>query len=205
MKKTNKSAIMAWIFFAAWTVPLGADAGTFTFFGKDAFAAMSDSNGAGLSMSLGVFEASTLGASSMNGAGAFVVGTNYLSNQCWFGFGTTDDLKFAASDVRHVTASGSVNMTWFEFCSTFSSAHTSFTETVTFNGNWSAVRDLTARDWGTGHREYGDFKNDSVFDEIVAPATVTGGTIQSPAFGGVNPAAGEVGDAKAHSVQVVAP
>lgn len=205
MKKMTKSAIMACTVVAALAAPPGAAAGTFTFSGKDTFATMSDSNGAGLSMSLGVFEASTLGASSMNGAGVFVVGTNYMSNQCWFGFGSTDNLKFAVPDLKHVTASGSVTMTWFEFCNTFSSKHTSFTETVTFNGNWSAVRDLTARDWGTGHLEYGNFKDDSVFDEVVAPATVTGGTIQSPAFGGVNPASGEVGDAKAHSVQIVAP
>lgn len=202
MKKMKiKSVLAASLLFAALTASPGAAAGAFTFLGQNTFATALGTNGIGLTLSLDAFQAATTAVSRAPSASVLVIGTNYTQAQCWFGFGHSNSIQFSSLDAKHVMASGSVTMNWFEFCTTFAS----FTETLTFSGSWSALQELTARRKGAIRSEYGTVVDDSSYDETVAPATVAGGYIVSPAFGAVNPGGGDVGVAKEHSVQITTP
>lgn len=206
MNMTIKSAIAACGFLVAVSVPLTAAAEAIVFSGKDAFGAMSGSSGDGnLYLDVVSFESTTQSKSNKtSSSGAYLYGSYYTGSECWYGFGFADNiqLKFDAkgSLPKQVTASGEVLVTWIEYCN---APYSEFTETVTFNGDMTAMRDQASHSWGTNHYEYGNIiKVNDNFNYSSTPAAVSASSISSPAFGTVTPSWGYVGTSKGHSVQI---
>lgn len=201
MKTNMKSAIAACGFLAAVSAPLTAGADTFVFSGKGAFGNMWGSNGS-LYLEANAFENATKSKSDKTtSAGASVYGSNYDGSSCWYGYGFTELIEFAkqGSLPEQVSASGSVPVTWDDYCG----GQQSFTETVPFDMDLSALTDQASSNWGTTHYEYGNTKVNSHFDYSSAPAAPNASSISSPAFGTVNPSYGYVGRSKSHDVQII--
>ena len=207
MTTTIKSTIAVCGFLAAVSAPLTAGADTSVFFGKDAYGYISGSNG-NLSLQAYSFEGATKSKSDKtNSSGAYIYGSNYTGSECWDGYGFTDTIQFqfkktTGSLPKQLTASGSVLLTWVEYC-TGSYPYPSFTETVTFNMDLRAMIDQAYSIWSADHSEYGNVKTNGHYDYSYAPAAaVNGSSISSPAFGTVTPSNGEIGRSKGHIVEI---
>ncbi len=201
MNTIIKTVIAAGGLIAAVLVPLTADADTTIFSGKGSSASVSGSNGT-LSLYASAFANTTQSKSNKtNSSGASLSGTNYTGSQCWYGYGSTDTIEFRATGPlpKRVTASGSVLVTWYEFCSLF----TSITETVTFNIDASAMTDQVYQNRTTSQYEFGNTKVNSNYDYSFAPASGAASSISSPTFGTVIPNSGSVGQSRQHNVQII--
>jgi hypothetical protein len=183
--------------------PLTAGAGTTNFSGKGAYGDVGnfgDWNG-GVALEVFAFEnATSSGSNKTNSSGAEVLGFSDNGGSCWSGYGVTDTIQFTATSSipRQVTASGSAQVTWDDYCN----GQPSFTETVPFVMNLSAVRDDVESQLTTSHTEYGNIKINGHSDFSRAGATSSASSITSPAFGTVTPSFGFVGHSReiAHTI-----
>ncbi len=197
--RNSIKAVCACAFFAA---ALAAAADTFVFYGRGSFGDMSGQNG-NLSMDIYATETSSqIGPDKAVSPGALFSGTYYTATKCWYGYGETTSIQFKATGPlpNQLTASGSIAVTWVNYCG----APSSFTETITFSGDWSAITDQANLQYFATHSQYGNTVRLNVHNvSNSAPATVSGGTISSPAFGTVTPTDGSVGRNSQHDVQIV--
>jgi hypothetical protein len=204
MNTAIKAAVVSCGVLAAVSAPLPvAAAQANVFSGKDAFGFISGSSAEGnLYGEVYFFESSTKSKSNKNeSSGAYFSGSYFTGSECWFGYGSTDNIQFTAAGgpiPKQVTASGAISVTWFEYCSSFSE----FTETVNFMANLTAIKDQTYHNWGTNHYEYGNVRVNSNFNYSNSPATVSAASITSPAFGTVTPVSGYIGKSKGHTVDI---
>jgi hypothetical protein len=207
--KQIKSTIAVCGFLAAMSAPLTTEADTTVFSGKDAYGemwgSMWGSDGNWYTDVWTLQSASQSKSDKTNSSGAYFWGTyySYSGTSCWYGFGFTDAIEFAAtgktpSNVSNVTASGSVSVTWDDWCG----GADPITENVTFNLNLSAITDQTYSSFGSDHYEYGATKVNSHYDIVSAPATSNDSVITSPSFGAITPINSVVGTSKGHSVTI---
>ena len=211
--KSNKlkkvlSGVSAFALMSMATAPLTAGADTTSYSTSGAFGTLSGSNGS-LELEVRASEfAERAGSNKINGSGASVQGFNYDASGCWVGFGFTDptstiQFKDTGALPNQVTASGSVPVTWTNWCD-ISGNLTSFTETVTFNMDLSAMTGQTISHFGTTQDVYGDtgVKVNTHFDTSDAPAASNASSISSPRFGTVTPTSGSVGRGKSSEVVI---
>jgi len=197
--KTVLTGVSAFALMSMAAAPLTAGADTSVFSGKGAYGDMGNDNaGGGLALKVFAFENATSSRSNKtNSSGAEVWGFNWdgtWTGSCWFGYGVTDTIQFAAtgSIPMQVTASGSAQVTWDDYCN----GQPSFTETVPFVMNLSAIRAEVESELITTHSEYGNIKINDHSDYSRAGATSNASSITSPAFGTVTPSAAFVGHSR---------
>jgi hypothetical protein len=204
MNMAIKAAFISCGVLAAVSAPLPvAAAQTNVFSGKDAFGSISGSSAEGnLYADVYFFESTTKSKSNKTeSSGAYFSGSYFAGSECWYGSGFADNIQFTAAGgpiPKQVSASGSISVTWYEYCSSFGE----FTETVNFMANLTAIKDETYRNWGTNHYEYGNVRVNSNFNYSYSPAMVSAASITSPAFGTVTPLWGSVGKSKGHTVDI---
>jgi hypothetical protein len=196
-----KAIVVSCGVLAAISAPLAA-AQTNVFSGKDAFGEITGWSAEGkLYADVSFFESSTKSKSNKTeSSGAYFNGYSFAGSECWYGSGSTDSIQFTAAGgptPKQVTASGSISVTWYEYCSSFGE----FTETVSFMANLTAIKDQTSHNWGTNHYEYGNVRVNSNFNYSYSPATVSA-SITSPAFGTVTQPWGSIGKSKGHTVDI---
>lgn len=201
MNPTIKTAITVCGFLVAVSAPLSAGADTQLFSGKGATGSMYGYSGP-LSFSVNAFENVTNSNKSnkIDSSGAYAYGNYYTGSQCWVGWGSTDtvQVKSVGTLPKQVTATGSILMNWYEWCS----GSGSFTETITFNMDLSAIKDQASQNWANIHNEYGTYKYSYISDSSSAPAAINGSYFSSPSFGTIIPNYGYVGQSKYHSVTI---
>lgn len=204
--KSNKlkkvlSGVSAFAVMSMAAAPLTAGADSSVFSGKGAYGDMDyyvDNTGNGGSdLEVFVFEnASKSGSSKTNSSGAEVLGISYNGDytNCWWAYGSTDTVLFSTngSIPMQVTASGSVQVTWYDCWG----VQPSFTETMPFVMNLSANRDDVESQMITGHSTYGNITVSGHSDYSRASAVANGSSISSPFLGTVTPSRGWVGHSR---------
>ncbi len=195
MKNCIKTTIAACAAVAA-VFPLLAHADTLVESFKGAFGGMTGKNG-NLTM-----EVHTSASLPPDGAGptSYFFGSNYVGTKCWVGYGVATSVEFKAMGTlpNQVTVSGTIPVTWVNYCG----APSSFTETITFNGTLNAITDQGNRDFDVLHQEFGGVVRFNIIDDQTwAPATPNG-SISSPAFGTVIPNIATVGQSASHNVVI---
>src|SRR3954454_13176762 len=95
MNMTVKAAMVSCGVLAAISAPL-ATAQTTVFSGKDAFGSISGSSADGsLSADIYFFESSTKSKSNKTEtSGAYFYGNYFAGSECWYGYGSTDNIQF---------------------------------------------------------------------------------------------------------------
>lgn len=202
MNTIIKSTIAVCGFLAAVSAPLIAGADTFTFSSKGATGDMSGSNG-NLDLWVTASENTSQSKSNKSGSsGAYVSGNYYTLSECWYGYGSADTISFKSTKgpvvPKNVTASGTISVTWYEYCGT----NQVIPDTVTFNENLTAMGNQAYSSWGTNHYEYGNIKENNHSDYSSAPASVGASSITSQYFGAVVVNGGTVSQSKSHDVQI---
>ena len=204
--KSNKlkkvlSGVSAFTLMSLAAAPLTAGADTSVFSGQGAYGDMLNNvqnNGNGIfQLEVVAFENATKsGSSKTNSSGAEVLGISANGDwtTCWFAYGSTDTVSFSTngSIPMQVTASGSVQVTWYDCWG----VQPSITETVPFVMNLSANRDDVESQMDTTHHQIGNIKYDGHSDWSRASAAINASSISSPAFGTVTPTMGFVGHSK---------
>ena len=200
MNATIKSAIAACGFLTVVSVPLTAGADTSIFSGKSAYGLINGENGNLFLWATSFEQVTKSKLDKTNSPGAYIYGTNVRGPECWSGYGFTDTIQFKATGSlpKQITASGSVLVTWYEYCVGLPT----FTETVTFNMDLRAMTDQAFSNWGTYHYEYGNVKVNVHYNDSSAPAALNSSSISSPEFGTVTPSNGQIGRSKGHTVEI---
>ncbi|MGZ5052266.1 MAG: hypothetical protein ACXWF8_10165 [Methylobacter sp.] len=207
MNAIIKSTITACGMLAAATVPLAAQADTTGFTNKGAFGAIGGSNG-WLSLNVVAAENTTLNtktdhssSSKSTPAGAYFSGSYFSPTECWFGFGFASTLQFQTSGdlPNKLSASGTIPVTWYEYCSGSDSV---VTDTITFNQDLTALRTKASPAWGNTHYEYGNTQVNDRFDYSSAPASANASSLSSQNMGAVTLNYSQVGRSNSHEVQI---
>ncbi|MES2673406.1 MAG: hypothetical protein V4660_04165 [Pseudomonadota bacterium] len=200
MNKLTKLIIAASAAVIAW--PLTAAAQTTSFSAKGAYGSVSGNNG-NLYLSAYASEQTTRNKSDKaTMAGVSVSGNYYTGTECWYASGSSDAITFNVVKgpvvPRQVTASATVPVTWYEYCSNFATLE----DTVTVYMNLTAITDQAYSSSGSSHTQYGPYKEIYRYDYSDAPASLDSSFMTSQQFGTVYPSYGSVGQSKTHNVSI---
>lgn len=200
MNKLTKLIIAASVTAIAW--PLTAVAQSTNFSAKGAYGSMSGNDG---NLYLGAYAAEQTTRNKSDKAttaGMSVSGNYYTDTECWYASGFSDAITLSVVSgpvaPKQVTATATVPVTWYEYCSSFATLE----DTVTVYMNLTAITDQAYSSSGNSHTQYGPFKEIYRYDYSDAPASLDSSFITSQQFGTVYPSYGSVGQSKTHNVSV---